>query len=221
MGWVVYCRVSTTEQATGTSLAAQADRCRRYLDLHGHGAPVLTVTDTASGSTLERTGLDIARGWLRTRQAEGLVVTALDRLTRSVADLGELLREQADGGWALAAVDDRVDTATAAGRLALHLVASVGQWERERLHERCAEGRLRRRSEGGYLGGAPPVGWSVDGDRLVPVDAEQDAIRVARELRGQGVSLRGVATALAERGHLSRVGTRYSAEAVRRMVCRG
>lgn len=75
-------------------------------------------------------------------------------------------------------------------------------------------------AEGKYTGGNEPFGMRVsrDGETLVPVKHEQRAIARARELRGQGMSLRGVAGTLEEEGFRSREGTRFHGSQIRRMV---
>src|SRR5260370_7747777 len=76
---------------------------------------------------------------LRAGQAEALLVVKLDRLTRSVVHLGQLVEDYfADGKWALLSVGEQIDTRSAAGRLVLNVLASVSQWEREAIGQRTS-----------------------------------------------------------------------------------
>jgi hypothetical protein len=68
---------------------------------------------------------------LKEGEAEALLVVKLDRLTRSVVDLGTLVeRYFAPGKAALLSVGEQIDTRSAAGRLVLNVLASVSQIER-------------------------------------------------------------------------------------------
>lgn len=87
-----YVRVSTEEQATqGVSLAAQEAKLRQYRELFGHDLVEVVNDGGQSAKTLNRPGLQSALAALKNGQADGLLVLKLDRLTRSVRDLGELL----------------------------------------------------------------------------------------------------------------------------------
>src|SRR6267143_62139 len=73
-------------------------------------------------------------------KAKALLVVKLDRLTRSVADLGRLVeRYFAPGKAALLSVGEQIDTRSAAGRLVLNVLASVSQWEREANSQRFVD----------------------------------------------------------------------------------
>jgi hypothetical protein len=91
-----YARVSTDEQRTsGASLEAQRqaieDECAR------RGWELLRVeSDTLSGKTTRRPGLQAALDACRSGEVSGVVVAKLDRLTRSIVDFGRLLDEALD-----------------------------------------------------------------------------------------------------------------------------
>ena len=77
-----------------------------------------------SAKTLDRPGLGKALGMLKAKRAEPLLVVKLDRLTRSVVHLGQLIEDYfEDGKWALRSVGEQIDTRSAAGRLALNILA--------------------------------------------------------------------------------------------------
>jgi DNA invertase Pin-like site-specific DNA recombinase len=116
---------------------------------------------------------------LKAGEAEALLVVKLDRLTRSVVDLGTLVeRYFAPGKAALLSVGEQIDTRSAAGRLVLNVLASVSQWEREAIAERTASAMQHKAKQGEYTGGQAPYGRRVapDGARLEP-DSEEQAAR--------------------------------------------
>ena len=147
-----YVRVSTEGQADGgVSLDAQRAKLAAYcvaLDLD-----LVCIEEDAglSAKTLDRPALARALDALRAGRADALLVAKLDRLTRSVRDLGTLVDTYfAAGKWALLSVADSIDTRSAAGRLVLN-VARVGRSVGTRSHggadARCPLAPARQRRE--------------------------------------------------------------------------
>lgn len=152
---VGYARVSTAGQAE--SLAEQRER------LHELGA-VRVFEDVASGARAARPGLAAARDYLRA--GDTLTVTRLDRLGRSMLDTLTTLHELADTGVRVRALDLDLDTATPAGRMVVHVMAALAEWERDLLRERTREGLAHARARG-----------RVGGRRRALSPADQDAVR--------------------------------------------
>lgn len=219
---VAYLRVSTDRQADhGVSLDAQRAKVTAYAALYDLELVDVIVDAGASAKTLEREGLTKALGMLRSGKADALLVVKLDRLTRSVRDLGTLVEKYfANSRWALLSVGEQVDTRTAAGRLVLNVLASVAQWEREATGERTSAALQHKAAEGEYTGGGAPYGFRIaeDGVRLVEVPEEQRVVGLARALRAEGHSLRGIAQKLAHEALVSRTGQAFRAGQIRRML---
>jgi site-specific DNA recombinase len=217
---VAYTRVSTDHQAEeGVSLAAQAERLRAYAlatDLE-----LIEIVEDAglSGATLERPGLRRALDLLASGRADALAVVSLSRLTRSVRDLGALVDEHfGEGRGSLISLGESIDTRSASGRLVLHVLGAVSAWERESTAERTSAALRFKRARGEYVGGHAPVGYRLDGARLVADAAEQRLIARARELRGDGLSLRAVASTLEAEGHRTRTGRALDFVRVQRVL---
>src|SRR5215471_2442058 len=174
---VAYLRVSTEKQADkGVSLEAQAANVRAYAQLYELELVDVVVDAGASAKTLDRPGLQKALEMLRTGQAEAFLVAKLDRLTRSVVHLGQLVEDFfAEGKWALLSVGEQIDTRSAAGRLVLNVLGSVSQWERETIGERTSAAMQHKASVGEYTGGDFPYGYRLgpDGERLIEDQEEQ------------------------------------------------
>jgi DNA invertase Pin-like site-specific DNA recombinase len=219
---VAYLRVSTDKQADkGVSLDAQRAKVAAYAALYDLDVVEVIVDAGVSAKTLDRPGLTRALDMLRKGTADALLVVKLDRLTRSVRDLGELVEQFfASGKAALLSVSEQVDTRTASGRMVLKIMATISQWERECIGERTAAAMQHKAAVGEYIGGEPPYGFRIaeDGVRLVPAEAEQAVLAEARRLRAAGLSLRAVARELDARGIRSRVARSFSAAQIRRMV---
>lgn len=179
---VGYVRVSTGQQVDdGVSLDAQRARLEAYataLDLE----LVAVVEDAGlSAKSLDRPGLTQALAMLDSGQADGLLITKLDRLTRDVRDLGTLLAEYF-GRFALLSVSDSIDTRTAVGRLMLNILTSVTQWEREAISERTKAALDYLKTQGVKLGR--------------PLRASPEQVERVRQLRAEGRSMRAIAAAL-------------------------
>jgi DNA invertase Pin-like site-specific DNA recombinase len=217
---VAYLRVSTDKQADrGVSLDAQRAKVKAYAELYDLDLVDVIVDAGASAKTLDRPGLQRALGMLRRHEADALLVVKLDRLTRSVKHLGELVETTfAPGKAALLSVSEQIDTRSAAGRLVLNVLASVSQWEREAIGERTAAAMQHKAACGEFTGGEAPFGWRVEGGRLEAVQGEQHVIVEARRLRAAGLSLRAVARELDAAGLRSRTGRAFVAAQVQRMV---
>lgn len=216
---VAYVRVSTDKQADqGVSLEAQEAKVRAYASLYDLELVEVVVDAGASAKTLDRPGLARVLSMVKRGEVDAVVVLKLDRLTRSVADLG-LLVERYFSKAALLSVSEQIDTRTAGGRLVLNVLASVAQWEREAIGERTSTALQHKKSKGERVG-AVPYGYALaaDGVSLVAVDAEQAVIAEARTLRAAGLSLRAVAAELDRRGFVARTGRPFIAEQVRRMA---
>lgn len=225
---VGYVRVSTEGQADGgVSLDAQRAKLAAYCIALDLDLVAVEVDAGLSAKSLDRPGLTRALGMLTRGDAAALLVCKLDRLTRSVRDLGALVDTYfAAGRWALLSVADSIDTRSAAGRLVLNVLASVAQWEREATAERTRDALAHLRDSGVKLGGAA-LGWEhtdatdAAGRRIVAaVEVEARAVARILELRAAGHSLRAIAATLTVEGHTTKHGAQWHANTVRRVVAR-
>jgi DNA invertase Pin-like site-specific DNA recombinase len=138
---VGYARVSTADQ----SLDAQLDA------LTGAGCDKI-FTEHASGTLAKRPQLDAALDYLR--EGDVLVVTKLDRLGRSVKNLGDLATWLQENGIGLRAITQDIDTTTVGGRLFFHILAAIAEFEHDLIVERTREGLAAARARGRK--GGPP-----------------------------------------------------------------
>ncbi len=219
---VGYIRVSTDKQAEhGVSLEAQHAKLTQYAALYDIELVDIIVDAGVSAKTLDRPGLQRALGMLRKGQASALLVAKLDRLTRSVKDLGTLVEEYfSSANITLLSVADSIDTRTAAGRLVLNVLGSVAQWERETIGERTAEALAHKREQGQRTSLHAPYGFRIadEGKRLVADDAEQALLGAIRDARSRGLSQRAIVAALERQGFSTRKGTALSLMQVQRIM---
>jgi DNA invertase Pin-like site-specific DNA recombinase len=223
-----YIRVSTEGQADdGISLAAQRAKLEAYalamdLDLVAVHQDAGLSAKTVSG----RPGMLQALADLNEGRADGILVVKLDRLTRSVRDLGDLVEQYFMTRFSLMSVSDGIDTRTAAGRLVLNVRMSVAQWEREATAERTRDAMAYLRSTGVAIGGVALGHRRTDdvddkGRRVVVEDDEElETVRRIHELRREGASFREIAGKLAAEGRPSKRGGKWAPATVRKVLIR-
>jgi site-specific DNA recombinase len=202
-----YIRVSTSKQEqSGLSLEAQELKIRRYCELYDLELVDVVVDAGVTAANLKRDGIQSAIKRISSGEAEGLIIAKLDRLTRSIKDLNQLI-EDVFTSAALISVSDQVDTNTPAGRLVLNILMSVAQWEREETAHRTATAMKVKKDKGEYTGGKAPLGWRVNeaGDE-VPDEAEQELISIVRGYRTLRFSYSAIAQKLTDAEFTSRSG---------------
>ena len=138
-----YARVSTVEQDAGFEAQER--------DLKAAGAERLFSERTSAVGP--RKALDEAIDFVR--EGDAIVVTKLDRLARSVADLVRIVERLTKKRVGLRILAMGVDTATPTGKLVVNVLGAIGQFEREIMLERQREGVQRAKREGKYKGRAP------------------------------------------------------------------
>src|SRR5580700_1816829 len=170
-----YIRVSTDKQADrGCSLEAQREKIRAMAVVHGTELADVIVDAGESAKNLDRPGMKRILDLVRTGDVDTVIVAKLDRLTRSVRDLADLLEVFQRKGVSLVSVAESLDTGSAAGRLVLNIMVSVSQWEREAIGERTRDALQLKRSRLEFLGNAP-YGFrlAVDRKHVEPDRSEQ------------------------------------------------
>jgi DNA invertase Pin-like site-specific DNA recombinase len=146
----LYARVSTTDQTTEN----QVIELRRYAEARGWTVAEY-IDNGISGTKERRPALDRLIADARRRRFDVLVVWRLDRLGRDLKHLIMTLDEMTALGIAFTSLNEGIDTGTPAGRLQLHLLAAIAEFERARIVERVRAGIARARSQGKRLGRRP------------------------------------------------------------------
>src|SRR5271166_1255889 len=135
-----YARVSTLDQ----DLTVQRQALRTA------GCSVIRA-EKANGSRRDgRTELQVLLDFVQ--PGDTLVVTRIDRLARSLKDLQDIVHELKNRGVALRAIEQPVDTGTAAGKAFLDMLGVFAEFETNLRRERQLEGIAKAKSEGKYRG---------------------------------------------------------------------
>jgi site-specific DNA recombinase len=206
--WAAYARVSSRHQAeSGLGLDDQRRKLEAWGVLHGHRLEFF-VDEAETGKDMNRPELQRALDGVTAGRFAGLVVVKLDRMTRSVRDLMDLLDMFKDeGGPNLASVTESFDTGTATGRFFVGMMGLIAQWERETISERTKAALAVKRSRGEFTGGGVPYGYrNVDG--VLEVDmAERFVAEEAARLYTSQQSYRKVGAKLQASGLRPRTGS--------------
>lgn len=207
-----YCRVSTVGQARdGVSLDEQRQRIGKYAEAHGYGLVGFETDAGASGKSMNRPAFQRALRRLRDGEADGLVAVKLDRISRSIRDVIDLVGRADREGWALHSLGERLDTSSAVGRFAVHLFGALAELERAQIGERTRSALDELRRQGRRVSGKPPFGYAFKAGRLVEEPGEQRTLARILELRRAGHGAKSIARTLNGEGSPnSRTGSGWS-----------
>lgn len=205
---VGYVRVSTNEQGeSGAGLEAQVDAIEREC-AHRRWTLEKMCQDVASGSSRDRRPqLDEALRMIADGEADTLMVSKLDRLSRSVADFGAIIELARAGKWNIVIIDLGVDLSTPAGEMVATIMAALAQWERRVISQRTRDALASRKRAGMKLG------------RPVTVPLEVEAMIAA--LHDAGAGLTSIASTLNDNGiPTAQGGTAWRASSVKSVIRR-
>jgi DNA invertase Pin-like site-specific DNA recombinase len=140
-----YARVSTTDQDLTVQIQA----------LKAAGCDVIRKEKASGTTTKGRAELATILDFIR--DSDVLVVTRIDRLARSIADLQDIVRTLKVRGAALRATEQPIDTSTAAGKCFLDMLGVFAEFETNLRRERQLEGIAKAKAAGVYKGRRPTI----------------------------------------------------------------
>jgi DNA invertase Pin-like site-specific DNA recombinase len=143
----LYARVSTLDQTCENQLA----ELRQYAAAR-EWAGIEFIDHGVSGAKDRRPALDAMLKGARRRKVDVVVCWRLDRLGRSLRHLVTMVDELQALGVAFVSLGEGIDCTTPAGKLQLHILAALAEFERGRIRERVLAGLARARAQGTRLG---------------------------------------------------------------------
>lgn len=198
-----YPRVSTDMQVERDALQNQVQALEAHAAARGLRLRLYREEGVSAKNTdrpaLQRLLADVRAGRIR-----AVIVTKLDRISRSLADLLDLMRFFEEHGVEFVSLRDNIDTSGPVGRFMLHILGAIAELERAITAERVTEDMKLRARRGKWNGGLPPYGRALVDGKLVVVPDEAATLHRMRLLLKEKRSWRGVAIALNREGSRTR-----------------
>lgn len=203
--WVAgYVRVSTEMQVERDSLTNQEQALAAHCQAQGWNLRLYRDAGVSAKDT-ERAGLRELLADVRAGQVSVVLVTKLDRISRSLHDLLDLVALFEEKAVKFVSIRDNIDTGGPVGRFILHILGAIAELERGITAERVAEDMKLRAKRGKWNGGLVPYGRTLaDGRHLETVPEEAELLQRMRLLLQEKRSWRGVAVTLNREGKRTR-----------------
>lgn len=181
-----YRRVSTDEQAeNGHGLDAQRTAIEEQAARKGW--TVEWREDEGLSGKQINPGLREALELLRTKQADALVVTKVDRLARSVVNAADIMQAAQQQGWSLIVLDLGMDLSTPSGKAMAQMLAVFAELEREMISTRTKEGLAAARAKGKQIGRPSTIPTDVRRRIVLAREAGASFGTIARDLTADGI----------------------------------
>jgi len=205
-----YVRVSTEEQAlSGLGLDAQREKLRDEIERRRLTLIDIVADEGISAKAMDnRPGLQEVLRRIEDSEAQILMVSKLDRLSRSIHDFTGLLKRAEKRGWLLIACDIGVDMSTPTGEVMANIMASFGQFERRLIGQRTSDALTALKRTGVRLGrpdrtqqetAAQIFAWRADGMTLRQIAAKLMELNVSPSQGGTAWRASSVAAVLRRR----------------------
>ncbi len=184
----LYARVSTDEQAKeGYSIGAQCKKLQQYAELNDWDG-ILYVDDGYSAKDLNRPQAIQLFKDIEDKKIDTVVVYKLDRLTRNVKNLYELMDLFDKNDCKLISLTESLDTSSASGRFFITMLGAMAQWERETIGERTFVG-MKEAIKAGKVNGRTPFGYrKVDGKFTIH-EQEAEIVRTIFDKYNRGIGV--------------------------------
>lgn len=177
----LYVRVSTLEQATdGYSIGVQKEKLSAYATAQSYDIADIYSDEGFSGKDLHRPAMERLLADVKNGKINTVLVYKLDRLSRHVKDVLELVELFDKYSVSLYSLTEQLDVSSPFGRAALKMSATFSELERETIVERMQMGKDARARSGKYTcPGKSPFGYKLDKehDRMEIVPEEAEAVR--------------------------------------------
>ena len=205
----VYIRWSTEDQGHGHTLEIQRESCRYYCLSQGWGVrDDLTFIDNGySGGNLDRPALTRLRQEVRSGNVDCVVVYKLDRLSRNVKDIINLVLDEWEDTCCVRSTQEPVDTTSDAGRMFFTMLGSFADFERSTIKTRTWSGKRKNAEKGLNPGFVYPYGYEKgEGATFQINEAEAVNVRYIYDQYLKGKSCRAIAFDLNQRGLVTKGG---------------
>lgn len=186
-----YLRVSTEEQVlSGLGLADQRAVIEAEAGRRGWSEMQFVSDEGFSAKNLSRPAIADALDQLRSGKASTLVVSKLDRLSRSLLDFATLMERARREKWQIVVLDLAIDTTQPSGQLMANVMAAFAEYERQLIAARTSAALQQKKLQGVRLGRPRTLDPEITSAVVACREAGETLQAIADDL-----NLRGVATA--------------------------
>lgn len=214
-----YIRVSTDEQVErGNSLKEQRERLDAYCRAMGWPKPKVYSDDGYSAGTTKRPFLEKLFKDIGNGDIDILLTTKLDRLTRSLLDLLQLIKFMDKYKCSYVSATENFDTTTAAGRMVLQLLGVFAEFERGRTSERVQDNMNSLAKNTDLALSRPCFGYDVVNRRYEINQIEEELVKLMFDLAENGHGTRLIAKELNTKNVLTKQGKLWDSTNVRRIL---
>lgn len=216
---IIYARQSLDRTGEGAAVERQIADCRELAERRGWTVTeTLTDNDISASTGKDRPGYQRALDAMRAGTVDVVIVWHIDRLTRRLVDLEQVIALCETTGVRLATVTGDLDLGTDTGRMLARILASVARGEVERKGARQRRANEQRAAAGHMGWTRRPFGYDrVDG-AVVVVEDEAQALRDVAELVAGGATLAAGVRMLDARGLTTTAGKPWNVTSVRRAL---
>lgn len=198
---VGYVRVSTEEQVeSGHGMESQERAIRSFVESQGYELVDIILDAGVSGAKRpeDREGFRRVLELADQQAFSVMLVWKFDRLARNLTyavTSVNTLREQYN--VVLRSVTEPIDTSTPMGETIFAVLAGMAAQERRSITERTLAGKREKANQGGFAGGASPLGYKRDKEGGLTIDEDEaEVVRRIYSMRRTGATLQAIADAL-------------------------
>jgi site-specific DNA recombinase len=194
----IYIRVSTEDQAKeGFSINAQKEKLTTYSKINNWHDITYYIDDGLSGKNInERPNIIKLIDDVKNKKINNILIYKLDRLTRSVKDLINLIEIFENNNCSFNSITEKLDTSTAVGRMFIKIIGTFAEFERENLAERISFGYEQKTKEGNYTNTNGVYGYDYINGKIIINKKEKELINNIYNLYLNGYSMLQIANKL-------------------------
>lgn len=217
-----YIRISTDEDHQKYSLGAQTERLEAFCKAqYGEDWRLHKVyRDTESGTHMNRPGLEEMLYDAEAQAFDTLLVFRVDRLSRKVRELAQMVDELTKNGVTLKSITEPFDTANAAGKMMLQMLGVFAEFEHATIVERTKVGMEKKAKGGNFVGGNVPYGFALDPEKGLVIN-EEEALIVRKMFQMYAFGREGAHTIchkMNEAGHRKRSGKKWDKRVILHII---
>ncbi len=173
----IYVRVSTQDQVQhGFSLDAQQDTLQNYAKAIGYDVFKIYRDEGKSAKDLNRPQMQQMLSDAKEGKFSAIFIYKLDRFSRSLKDLILTIDLLKEWGIDFVSLQDKIETASASGKLMFHIISAFAEFERNIIGDRTKFGMERKAKEGGFITKAP-LGYKMFHKQLIIDPINMDKVR--------------------------------------------